>query len=1530
MRKQNEEGRYKGSRIDHSNFVSHDSQEPSGEDMHGEFMEKIITKVQLPPINPLNKLYCSLMSGLRNEIDFGLRVSTILANSKESTWISDFKFIDILIDCVESYSCCCDDENSDLVKQIGDGRVFCNIRVKDEDPNNQQKCNCLQRFWSGLRQDIRVMNLVFGSSCDENGDSYMRTEDDDDFCEDLDYLVDVKKHEPRNHQRIYNLIKNVSEIIRNLSFNIAESPIPNINDESSTSGYSYHFATLNLLKFLVLLISCKDQYYQNLGLDIISNISSHIAINSVNPQYLTFLDLINRYCVNKIISSNDINHINRSLEIICKVVSRYNDEPNEYIATQLFDSEFIQRLTELLTCQHDVSIVISSLDLLLALSESYPKLLVEDSKYLIKILVMLLNCEASQFFSKSALARIKIVDERPKPVELPKTPNQKSTTTATLVTSAVDNETYVVTWLRATFEAKPNQGTLLKLNEIYEDYVRECIRCERKVVIPAQNFAILTKRCFPSITMTGPIIDGLVRRPIKGPGGLSSPILKAQLCAPPKAGSLPPVPNPGTSTSTLIKNLLANKLRTNSGLGSSPSSPSLCASFSSITTGSVTVTPASASPSSSNNNNGNGSKSDTTTTIIPCTINNLNSTFTQQQKPQEPDPDPTDLQPSANKTAFSNSTQSHSRSKDSSSLSSSIPTSVITSITPSQTPASSSHSSSSNSSSSATSNNSNSIIVTSTTLPTSIANSTTSLSTSVTITPAIANTAPPLIPAVSSGASANTQQVFVTANPLTQTSTANILQPQTTCITTGQALQTGSVLFTTPTQPGQTLQPNQPQQFLLVRTIVGNQQQTGLVGMPQGVAGGTPVRLILPPGFLTQQRAVQPTNTTVNGVASVPVAIANQKDSAPRNAISTVLTNSTKAPLTANSSQTIASSTQVSTVSTVTTTAPIVNPSTVSSNSNDILLKAVLGSGIVSENPSGSPNQITNAASNRSNTVKSSPLLNVLLDKGKLPDFSTMAGTINQSNVTNSCVTTITSVTTSSSNSPFNPPILNTSSQTSTPITSMSGSQSNKVYILTTTKSSLPIKNVPNVQQQQSGGQVTSQAVANNLQKSVTVQQLNQTRPVQQTNVIQQPPTTQSLMNSSDIVNSATTVSTVPSSNKLTPFTTESVAAQNTLSGKPIQIDPIEIKSTTISKNELSNGEVSSNLIQVSKSTSKISNDFTVINDIKQVDCATKVVSKRSSEEDDKPQTNKKVKSNNSINSLSITPVKTEIKTELLVDKQANKIKTNGTSVIPSSNAQQGKEVSTSLNSNKSSLAMTDSETNTNPPNAVNGTASTNASVTVQRTTLKSKSTVKSTTVNHKNLQFYCEWHECKKVFSRPSQVYWHVHKEHVNIYGNSSEKMTCKWGGPEGRGPGCLSSRPKLSLLTHINDFHCNAAALQQSAIRRESGVNVPSPVVPPAHPGYASNAALLAIRRHAINYVEVPKPPPITPLTPISTSIRLTAALILRNLAQVSSKLRLLLQSLEPYLSELCMVEGREESRTIAQCLGVITERNDRKRAD
>ena len=55
--------------------------------------------------------------------------------------------------------------------------------------------------------------------------------------------------------------------------------------------------------------------------------------------------------------------------------------------------------------------------------------------------------------------------------------------------------------------------------------------------------------------------------------------------------------------------------------------------------------------------------------------------------------------------------------------------------------------------------------------------------------------------------------------------------------------------------------------------------------------------------------------------------------------------------------------------------------------------------------------------------------------------------------------------------------------------------------------------------------------------------------------------------------------------------------------------------------------------------------------------------------------------------------------------------------------------------------------------------------------------------------------------------------------------------------------------------DFHCNANILKQELMRKRQlalmgSTNIMLPQ-PPAHPGYAQNAAMLAIRRHATNYV-------------------------------------------------------------------------------
>lgn len=108
------------------------------------------------------------------------------------------------------------------------------------------------------------------------------------------------------------------------------------------------------------------------------------------------------------------------------------------------------------------------------------------------------------------------------------------------------------------------------------------------------------------------------------------------------------------------------------------------------------------------------------------------------------------------------------------------------------------------------------------------------------------------------------------------------------------------------------------------------------------------------------------------------------------------------------------------------------------------------------------------------------------------------------------------------------------------------------------------------------------------------------------------------------------------------------------------------------------------------------------------------------------------------------------------------------------------------------------------------------------------------------------------------------------------------------------------------------------------ERALNQSQPAVkPPNHPGYAPNAALLAIRRHAniqkelLNYNSKISQNG----SPLSTSVRLTAALILRNLASESSDMKQALESHESLLSEICMSSGREEAKIIAECLSILS---------
>jgi len=148
--------------------------------------------------------------------------------------------------------------------------------------------------------------------------------------------------------------------------------------------------------------------------------------------------------------------------------------------------------------------------------------------------------------------------------------------------------------------------------------------------------------------------------------------------------------------------------------------------------------------------------------------------------------------------------------------------------------------------------------------------------------------------------------------------------------------------------PGQTQVA--PQQFLLVRTIMPGGGPGSLVGMPTG----GPVRLILPASVLTQQRPVPPI-VSVNGVVGSSQTIP---------------------------SQAVVTTSPPPTVSTTTSSLPKAG--------GDILLKAVLGSGINNEST-----QATLPTTDVSrNCIKSSPLLNVLLDKGTTSPSQTPASQV--------------------------------------------------------------------------------------------------------------------------------------------------------------------------------------------------------------------------------------------------------------------------------------------------------------------------------------------------------------------------------------------------------------------------------------------------------------------------------------------------------------------------------------------------------
>lgn len=193
---------------------------------------------------------------------------------------------------------------------------------------------------------------------------------------------------------------------------------------------------------------------------------------------------------------------------------------------------------------------------------------------------------------------------------------------------------------------------------------------------------------------------------------------------------------------------------------------------------------------------------------------------------------------------------------------------------------------------------------------------------------------------------------------------------------------------------------------------------------------------------------------------------------------------------------------------------------------------------------------------------------------------------------------------------------------------------------------------------------------------------------------------------------------------------------------------------------------------------------------------------------------------------------------------------------------------------------------------------------------------------------FLCEWRGCMRNFNTENEVYIHACEAHLP---QGSEEIQCLWERCD------AMKRKRFSLMTHLYDKHCNPDEMKMVAARRKqlsvtgkSELPTPSPAMP--HPGYGPNAAYHAIKRHALDIVNIkdpqqrvvkPGPAPIPVPTeqasnegPVTKSIRLTASLILRNLVVYSTNGRRHLMRYESFLACIAL-SNVESSRTIAHVL-------------
>lgn len=330
----------------------------------------------------MNKLICSFRSDLPNEIDFAMQIATLVANTDNFTWHQDYPLIDAICSSLHVYICVC---------------------------GNSASCYCYPRFWHKILLKHANNQCLQAATVPPDMDiSFMNFEN----------LTD---HDSNNHAKVYKRIKTVAELIKQFSMTTGVSR--DEKEDQITNNFSYHQmkkkklkASPSLLKFVSLLLHCDDMPLNLIGLDIISNTASKLAkIPEVtnDSTYAKLVQMFQDYCISNISRTDgDIYIVNRSIEVVSRLLSTSSRRASSSITSSIVENDIVFRIEQFLTCQYDVTLFLSALECCYRMSRHHPHLLTTGrAKYLMKILVNLLNCDDNRYFTPKALKRIKLVDE---------------------------------------------------------------------------------------------------------------------------------------------------------------------------------------------------------------------------------------------------------------------------------------------------------------------------------------------------------------------------------------------------------------------------------------------------------------------------------------------------------------------------------------------------------------------------------------------------------------------------------------------------------------------------------------------------------------------------------------------------------------------------------------------------------------------------------------------------------------------------------------------------------------------------------------------------------------------------------------------------------------------------------------------------------------------------------------------------------------------------------------------------------------